>query len=245
MLMDLPKNGMMMEKELLNTHKIKFMNYKELMKNAYYPLMDKEEEGIIELTTAIVGYRFTDPSLIDSPNNPIPYESINNFYRNFGSCSITWKGVKEYWEKIGEDMPDYFEGEVNIDAFKVLLDSPYIKDGKAFYDSVETITIHGEEMPIPPNLTFYDLGYCTEGCAVGFFVGEGYDDAIWYRNVEDSFMSLGVNIDGYMQLLAKNYGMRHWQTDSDDLEHTVPFIDENFTLKAYEELEESLYLYKK
>ena len=35
--------------------------------------------------------------------------------------------------------------------------------------------------------------------------------------------------------------MRHWQTDSDDLERSVPFIDESFTLKAYDELEKSLY----
>jgi hypothetical protein len=44
-----------------------------------------------------------------------------------------------------------------------------------------------------------------------------------------------------LQLLAKNYGMRHWQTDSHDLERSVPFIDESFTLKAYDELEKSLY----
>ena len=69
------------------------LDYKAIMAS-----IKKKRAGVIETTCHIISNKSSKAGLklLESPDNPIFYESINNFYRNFGDYHVN----KDYWEKV-------------------------------------------------------------------------------------------------------------------------------------------------
>lgn len=216
-------------------------NYKDIIFKVIKALYPKMKDKIIVINDSSIRPKSMPENLklLNSPNNPIPYESINNFYRNFGSCSIEWRVTKEHWEKIEDEMNEYLGGCINIRPFDRLIKFPYLEDGEddMGYDNIE---IDEEKVKIPQKLAFYDIDMLTDGNAIGFFVGEDYDDRLWHRSNVGEFFCLGVTIDGYIELLSHTYGVYYWQdyllSSDDTLEQLVKQINPDFDMKTFDAL---------
>ena len=194
-------------------------SYEDIIATVEQKLFEKQEAGIIKITTRGYDYQTNQVGLniLESPHNPIPYDSINNFYRNFGRVNIEWKLSDEFWKKMEDEMEVLVTGMIHINPFQQMI-SPRIRNGEDSYRFEEMKIEGGENIPIPKDLRYYTVSILDEEGrgSLGFFVGEGYDDKLWHMDLYNNFECTGMTIDRYFESFAKDFGVNDTHTYYDD-----------------------------
>ena len=84
------------------------------------------------------------------------------------------------------------------------------------------------------NIEFYHFEVLEDGYGTSYFVGGDFDDTMYYHGNDRDIYSMDVDIDSYIQLLAKTHGLIYWQKVIVDIKN------KNWESEEYQDFETNM-----